>query len=113
MASNNITIEVTVPAGFAGLQRIVNERVRQIEKELLTPEHDDEHIMGEMAAAALCYAYKAIAHDVTSVKGGFVSEWWPWEPRWYRPSGDPIRNLEKAGALIAAEIDRLLRARVK
>jgi hypothetical protein len=31
--------------------------------------------------------------------------------RWWKPSTDPIRNLERAGALIAAEIDRLERAR--
>ena len=30
---------------------------------------------------------------------------------WWKPSADPVRNLEKAGALIAAEIDRLLRQR--
>lgn len=30
---------------------------------------------------------------------------------WWKPSRDPIRDLEKAGALIAAEIDRHLRAR--
>lgn len=32
---------------------------------------------------------------------------WPWDEEWWKPSLDPIRNLEKAGALIAAEIDRL------
>jgi hypothetical protein len=32
---------------------------------------------------------------------------WPWEKSWWKPSADPIRNLVKAGALIAAEIDRL------
>jgi hypothetical protein len=34
---------------------------------------------------------------------------WPWDPSWWKPSPDPIRNLVKAGALIAAEIDRLQR----
>jgi hypothetical protein len=33
---------------------------------------------------------------------------WPWEPEGWKPSDDPIRNLVKAGSLIAAEIDRLL-----
>ena len=36
---------------------------------------------------------------------------WPWALGWWKPGTDPIRNLEKAGALIAAEIDRLLRKR--
>jgi hypothetical protein len=35
---------------------------------------------------------------------------WPWADTWYSPSPDNrIHELEKAGALIAAEIDRLLR----
>ena len=32
---------------------------------------------------------------------------WPWAKKWWKPSDDPVRNLVKAGALIAAEIDRL------
>lgn len=32
---------------------------------------------------------------------------WPWDMKWWKPSDDPIKNLVKAGALIAAEIDRL------
>jgi hypothetical protein len=32
---------------------------------------------------------------------------WPWNDDDWKPSPDPIRNLVKAGALIAAEIDRL------
>lgn len=32
---------------------------------------------------------------------------WPWDPSWWKPSPDPVANLVKAGALIAAEIDRL------
>lgn len=37
-------------------------------------------------------------------------ELWPWDVRWWKPSPDPERNLVKAGALIAAELDRLARA---
>ncbi len=32
---------------------------------------------------------------------------WPWFDGWKPDLSDPIRNLVKAGALIAAEIDRL------
>lgn len=32
---------------------------------------------------------------------------WPWAPEAWKPDPDPVRNLVKAGALIAAEIDRL------
>ena len=34
---------------------------------------------------------------------------WPWSDKWWKPSDDPVRNLVKAGALLAAEIDRLQR----
>ena len=32
---------------------------------------------------------------------------WPWDFKWWKPSDDPVKDLIKAGALIAAEIDRL------
>ena len=35
---------------------------------------------------------------------------WPFDAIWLKLTDDPIRNLVKAGALIAAEIDRLQRA---
>jgi hypothetical protein len=34
---------------------------------------------------------------------------WPWDNKYWKPSEDKVRNLVKAGALIAAEIDRLQR----
>lgn len=34
---------------------------------------------------------------------------WPWEPEAWKPEPEAIDNLMKAGALIAAEIDRLQR----
>jgi len=36
---------------------------------------------------------------------------WPFSSEWWKPAQDPIRNLVKAGALIAAEIDHLQRNR--
>jgi hypothetical protein len=37
---------------------------------------------------------------------------WPWDGEWWKPNyNDPVRNLVKAGALIAAEIDRVLARR--
>ena len=71
--------------------------------------HDDEHIHGEIAVAAMCYAHEAAlwnnGHNL-----GDCSDEWPFEEEAWRPSDDPVRNLVKAGALIAAEIERLLRA---
>jgi hypothetical protein len=93
---------------------IVDERLRQISKEGFSPEHDDAHAMGEMAAASMCYAELAVDEEIRSVRQPMVNnppEWWPWETEWWKPSPDPIKNLKRAGALIAAEIDRLLRAK--
>lgn len=32
---------------------------------------------------------------------------WPWEVHYWKPSPDPVRNAEKAGALMAAALDSL------
>lgn len=84
---------------------VLAERRRQIEAEGWTPEHDDEHSVGEMAKAAACYAL---------VSAGFNPDAtinvWPWHRRWWKPS-DTRCNLVKAAALILAEIERLDRAR--
>ena len=80
---------------------VLAERRRQIEAEGWTPEHDDEHSVGELAKAAACYAL---------VSAGFNPDAtitvWPWHRLWWKPS-DKRRNLVKAGALILAEIERL------
>jgi hypothetical protein len=80
----------------SGAELIAAERQRQIEAEGWTPEHDDGHATGDLAEAAAAYTL----NDVTL---------FPW-PDWWKPGTDPVRRLVKAGALIAAEIDRLSRA---
>ena len=100
---------------MTGIERIAAERTRQIDVEGWTPEHDDGHGGGDLSGAASDYANLAsqIAFEGSAdfYDCGHVPASWPWDPKWWKPSEDPIRNLEKAGALIAAEIDRLLRAR--
>lgn len=114
-----------------GVDRIATERQRQIEKEDWTPEHDDEHDDGSLALAAVCYA--APTTLLVPYGGHSYRDPWPesWDDYWDKrtqygssrstPSDgvlpDPqtytdqerIDLLTKAGALIAAEIDRLLR----
>jgi hypothetical protein len=86
---------------------IVAERRRQIEAEGWTPEHDDEHGAGEMAAAAAAYAFSA------ATEGRYYAAdplgFWPWDAKWWKPKG-ARRDLVRAGALIVAEIERLDRA---
>lgn len=91
-----------------GIELIAEERQRQIDVEGWTPEHDDEHICGEMAQAAACYAHPNIVRRLDMVG-------WPesWSIDYFKPTPDDrIRELVKAGALIAAEIDRLNRESV-
>lgn len=80
-----------------GVQLIAAERERQVKVEGWTPAWDTQHVHGEMAAAAASYLTGDRAH-------------WPagyWDIEWYKPK-DQLSNLVRAGALIAAEIDRLL-----
>lgn len=104
---------------MSGIERIAAERKRQIEQEGWTPEHDDEHNDASLAVAGACYA--GMAHFLNKAEDeherqvmteeAAPSVMWPWATSWWKPSADSIRNLEKAGALIAAEIDRLERTR--
>jgi len=85
-----------------GIELITDERKRQIEIEGWTPEHDAQHSHAELLAAAICYAHNAGHFKMTSPR------MWPWDEKWWKPSvGDKVRDLVKAGALIAAEIDRM------
>ena len=100
------------PSGWVeGARLIAAERQRQVEKEGWTPEHDDMHDECELSEAAKCYiiAAKKMARERPRALDMPAS--WPWAWHWFKPSYDPVRNLVKAGALIAAEIDRLLRAK--
>lgn len=111
--------ESVVPIGskdvFSGVELIAHERARQLCVEGWTPDHDDTHTNGELAAAGACYAnaakYQAqgLGHELPPA--GFPGSWMV--NGWWKPSADPIRNLVKAGALIAAEIDRLKRKEAK
>jgi len=98
-----------------GIQLIAVERQRQIEKEGWTPEHDSHHQSGELNDAAIAYAqasaYLSRGESIEWVKAaeGIGKINFPWQESWWKPSPDRVRNLVKAGALIAAEIDRLNR----
>jgi hypothetical protein len=52
-----------------------------------------------------------VAHHFGTGTEGRVNppDGWPFDPSWWKPSNDRKANLIKAGALIAAEIDRLQR----
>lgn len=88
---------------------IIEERKRQIEKEGYTPEHDDEHKYWELIDAAVCYIDTPY-YDAWVKNGKDIPDNWPWDKKYWKPTpNDRIRELTKAGALIAAEIARLRR----
>lgn len=102
---------VTIVVG-RGLHDVMQERIRQVTEEGWSAEHDDQHIRGELGAAAACYAVPSRLRDAC------VQYFWPitWDRKWWKPAGahDDLsarrRDLVRAGALIIAEIDRITRA---
>jgi hypothetical protein len=98
-----------------GIERIADERRRQIEEEGWTADHDDQHENNELAKAAACYAlpFPDFYDEYTGdERARFFPNQWA-EERFKPTPNNRIRELEKAGALIAAEIDRLQRKGAK
>lgn len=89
-----------------GIDYISAERERQVNEEGWSNEHDTHYKDSELAYAAVSYALP------DDSRYGYLDEkpeHWPWHDKWWKPTPDDrIRELSKAGALIAAEIDRLL-----
>ncbi|MFW5112485.1 hypothetical protein ACOANS_01185 [Pseudomonas aeruginosa] len=98
-----------VPQAWLDVQA---ERLRQVEAEGWTPEHDDEHACYEIAAFACFYAMPPAARDWDASSTGYGDTLGEailpegWEPK----TGDRRRDLVKACALAMAEIERLDRA---
>ncbi|OBR54140.1 hypothetical protein A6456_37735 [Paraburkholderia tropica] len=84
---------------------VLAERARQVSGEGWTPEHDDQYVNGELAQAASCYAHASASW----MDQRFMPSEWPWDSSWWKPTTQR-RNLEKAGALIIGEIERIDRA---
>lgn len=115
-----------------GIKLIADERERQINTEGWTNEHDAQHADGSLALAAVCYATPIKLFEMEKKAGGYtIFDPWPdsWDRRWDKrfsygerkanPGNhipDPstytteerLDLLVKAGALLAAEIDRLV-----
>ena len=107
---------------------VLVERQRQVFQEGWSRDHDDGHHQGELARAAAVYAYtgsiaqrgrdEVVAEHGQALWGvpeGFLSvvRWlWPFDPHWFKPQSRR-RDLERAGALIIAEGERLDRAAAK
>lgn len=104
-----------VPPKPTGAQLISIERERQMSEEGWDAQHDAKQLKAELAQAAICYAADTAAQYETpnwrDELRSLAIHFWPWDKQWWKPTpNNPIRQLTKAGALIAAEIDRLQRA---
>jgi hypothetical protein len=105
-----MAVEFLTSESLTGVDRIAAERWRQITQKGWTPEHDrTEHADGSLAELAAMLVNAAIGmHGPEEVEESSNDSWivgacihilakWP----------DPARRLEIAGALIAAELDRI------
>lgn len=103
-----------------GVELIAEERKRQIESEGYSIKHDLEHDVRDFIYAAITYERSA---NLSLLSERFKPDdnWhntnepfyrnevkcgWPWDEKSFKPT-TPLRDLVKAGALIAAAIDRL------
>jgi hypothetical protein len=86
-----------------GSARIAEERMRQIEVEGYDAMHDRHHTPQVLCRAALAYA---LHEDPSGLVADAAAKLWPWNKDFWKPK-DQMRNLVRAGALIAAAIDRL------
>lgn len=83
----------------SGSELIREERLRQITKEGWTQDHDKQHDVWEFVEAARAYL---MIYDNNIKRTGI----WPWKGGFFKPKGE-LKDLVRAGALIAAAIDRL------
>lgn len=95
-----------------GVEFILFERERQVSEEGWMPEHDDLYTAEQLALAGATYAISTFCRDDYGghIYSTDVPVMFPFSSEWWKPTPDDrIRELSKAGALIAAEIDRLQR----
>ena len=104
-----------------GIELIAEERQRQIEVEGYTEQHDSNHKVSEFISAAGSYAHSAVMYalkeegatnDALTNGIPFLKKSFVWGYDAFKPTGC-LKDLIKAGALIAAAIDRLQREQQK
>lgn len=86
-----------------GADLIREERRRQQEVEGYDAMHDRHHTPQVLCRAAVGYA---LHEDPSMLVVEDAANLWPWSKEFWKPK-DQLRNLVRAGALIAAAIDRL------
>lgn len=87
----------------SGIELIAEERWEQVYKHSWGMDHDADHQYGELAKNAAALAVIGTDADITEIGEPFEDDWGLCE----KLKGDRLKALIVAGALIAAEIDRL------
>jgi len=90
-----------------GLELIAIELKRQIEELGYDYSNDELYANNQLADAGVCYAMKPEERDQENEEGVSLNlAIWPWDEKYWKPTPeDRIKELTKAGALIAAQID--------
>lgn len=88
-----------------GVELIAEEREKQIKKHGYNVSHDYDYKDKELLYAALAYLKQSIFGNALQTES-YAFEDWPWDMKYWHNDGY-IENLKKAGALIAAELDRV------
>ncbi len=110
------------PLDQDGVALIAKERKRQVKVERFIPERDAFWKHGELAILAALYALPTACRTIQFEHVDYQLKDYLWpgalDQKWWKPAegnsfDGRIRELEKAGALIAAEIDRLKREKAK
>jgi hypothetical protein len=92
-----------------GIEIIAKERQRQIEYKGKRPEQFCDLTQRHYVKAAMSYCFVENHFKNQSENNRMPPLLWPFEKEFFNPDrNNDIRNLAKAGAYIAAEIDRLL-----
>lgn len=91
-----------------GIKAIASERERQLCIEGFSRDSDEQYREGELARAATAYVQLAAMDLQVGSRKHIASQeppfFWPWAQEWWKPV-DARRDLVRAGALIAAQID--------
>jgi len=105
------------PLELEAVERVLAERIRQVEGEGYTPDHDDAHRgSGQLAAAGACYLLAVHHQNVAFVRSGTMEvkpssphPAWPFPRVIWKPA-PPTRMTVKGTALGLADLVRHLRA---
>jgi hypothetical protein len=106
-----LRVFITSPAARA----VLAERGRQVHVEGFDADDDDLRLRLELTEAASCYVTHVLDHgddwpgsiEYRDVAAG-VPDLWPMGHDWWKPKG-PRRDLERAAALLLAELDSMYR----